>query len=43
MVIATKIEVLVDNVMKLRSPLSVILAPPPGRPAPQPVVEPKHA
>ncbi|HEY1786650.1 MAG TPA: hypothetical protein VGJ73_00775 [Verrucomicrobiae bacterium] len=37
------IEVLVDNVVKLRSPLSVILAPlPPSRSAPNSVAEPKQ-
>jgi hypothetical protein len=33
------IEVLVDNVIKLRAPLSVILAPSPGRPASDPSAE----
>jgi hypothetical protein len=37
------IEVLVDNVMKLRSPVSVILAPPQGKPAPNPAAEPQGA
>jgi hypothetical protein len=39
------IEVLVDNVMKLRSPVSVILAPPKAQPAPAPtpIVEPQQA
>jgi hypothetical protein len=37
------IEVLVDNVMKLRSPVPVILAPPPSRPAHAPIAEPKPA
>ena len=32
-------EVLVDNIMKLRSPMPVILAPPPGRPAPNPAAQ----
>jgi hypothetical protein len=38
------IEVLVDNVMKLRTPVSVILAPPKARPAtaPAPIVEPQQ-
>lgn len=35
------IEVLVDNVMKLRCPVPVILAPPLARPASNPVAEPE--
>lgn len=37
------IEVLVDDVMKLRSPLSVALAQPQSRPAATPAAEPKQA
>ena len=37
------IEVLVDNVMKVRAPLSVILAPPPARPVPNPEAEQQQA
>ena len=37
------IEVLVDNVMKVRVPMSVILAPPPARPAPNPEAEQQQA
>jgi hypothetical protein len=37
------IEVLVDDMMKLRSPLSVVLAPPPRQSVPNPVAEPQQA
>jgi hypothetical protein len=37
------VEVMVDDVLKLRAPLSVVVAPPPGRPAPTPVAEPQPA
>lgn len=37
------IEVEVDNVMKLRAPLSVILAPPPARPVADPAAETRQA
>ncbi len=36
------VEVFVDNMMKMRVPVSVILAPPPNRPAQQPLAEAKQ-